>query len=248
MNYPELTQKKFLIDKHRPLPADLVRNLDEWFRVELTYTSNAIEGNTLTRQETAVVLEKGITVAGKSLVEHLEATNHAEALDFVKALAQNSSYQISEKDVLAIHALILKGINDKNAGGYRSVAVRIAGSRVVMPNPIKVPELMDKFINWLQTKHDLHPVDFAAQAHYQLVTIHPFVDGNGRTARLLMNLILWQNGYPPALIRKEDRLAYINSLEHAQMGGSLEPYQQIIMQAVERTLDIYLKAIKDSEI
>ncbi len=244
MNYDRLTQKKQQLDSFRPLPLALTRNLEDWFKVELTYTSNAIEGNTLTRRETAVVIEKGLTVGGKSLKEHLEATNHAHALDFVHSLIKKNPAQFTAKDVLGIHNIILKGVDDENAGHYRSVPVRISGAMVVLPNPRKVLDLMDDFQTWLTAKHDLHPVAFAGEAHYRLVSIHPFVDGNGRTARLLMNLLLMMAGYPPAIIRKRDRLAYIASLEKAQLGGSKEPYEKIISKAAERSLDIYLKAAR----
>ncbi|MGB6229118.1 MAG: Fic family protein [Litorimonas sp.] len=245
MNWDALTQKKEQLDAYRPLPPALVQNLDEWFRVELTYTSNAIEGNTLTRRETALVVEKGLTVGGKSLTEHLEATNHAAALDWVRQQVSRAPDEVTVNDILHLHTVILKGIDDANAGIIRSVPVRISGSRAVMPNPRKVPDLMDAFAAWLQSASDLHPAEFAAMAHYELVSIHPFVDGNGRTARLLMNMILMMQGYPPAIIRKRDRLAYITALETAQTGGSLERYLKIIAKAVERSLDIYLKAMTD---
>jgi cell filamentation protein, protein adenylyltransferase len=244
MNYDNLTLKKQELDQYRPLPHALCRNLEDWFRIELTYTSNGIEGNTLTRQETALVVEKGLTVGGKSLKEHLEAANHAAALDWMHHLISRSSSSISEDIILQIHKLILKGIDDDNAGYYRSVPVRIAGSAVILPNARKVPSLMKEFVGWI-AKADLHPVQFAAEAHYELVTIHPFIDGNGRTARLLMNLILMMCGYPPAIIRKRDRLAYIKSLEQAQLGGSKEDYLILIAKAVNRSLDIYLKAVKN---
>ena len=242
MIYEKLTKLKKQLDTFRQLPAALARNLDEWFKVELTFTSNAIEGNTLTRRETAVVIEKGLTVGGKSLREYLEATNHAKAIDFVRSLISKKTP--SEKDVLAIHEVILKGIDNDHAGYYRSVPVRISGSRVVLPNPRKVPDLMDEFSAWLRSKHGLHPVEFAGEAHYRLVTIHPFVDGNGRTARLLMNLILMMHAYPPAIIRKRDRLAYIGALEKAQTGGAKTDYEKLIAKAVERSLDLYLKAVQ----
>ncbi len=159
----------------------------DWFRVELTYTSNAIEGNTLTRRETALVVEKGLTVGGKSLIEHLEATNHAHALDWVREQVTRQSANLKKEDILHIHDVILKGIDDANAGHYRSVPVRISGSSVVLPNPIKVSDLMQDFAQWLANEQGLHPVELVAEAHYRLVTIHPFVDGNGRSARLLMN-------------------------------------------------------------
>ncbi len=244
MDYSALSEKKRRLDGFRPLPVALVDNLDAWFRVELTYTSNAIEGNTLTRRETALVVEKGLTVGGKTLVEHLEASNHAKAIDWIYGQTSRRPEQLVEQDILGLHAIVLKAIDDTNAGRYRNVAVRIAGSPVVLPNPAKVPELMKMFQDWLSTSGDLHPVARAAEAHYRLVTIHPFVDGNGRAARLLMNLILLMDGYPPALIRKRDRLAYIASLEKAQLGGSSEAYLKLIAKAVDRTLDIYLSAAR----
>jgi len=242
MNLDKLSTKKKRLDQQSPLPDALVRNLDEWFRVELTFTSNALEGNTLTRQETALVVEKGLTVGGKTLVEHLEATNHARALDWVNAQIKRSPQELSEKDILFIHALVLKSIADEHAGYYRREPIRISGSTVAMPNPLKVPDLMAQLQAWLNSSTDLHPVELAAEAHYRLVTIHPFVDGNGRTARLLMNLILMMLGYPPAIIRKRDRLTYINALEKAQLGGSKADYFTLIAKAVDRSLNIYLKA------
>lgn len=243
MKFNKLTNKKNRLDGFRPLPEALIRNLDDWFRVELTYTSNAIEGNTLTRRETALVVEKGLTVGGKSLIEHLEATNHAHALDWVKEQVKRKPTSLTEKDILHIHDVILKGIDDANAGHYRSIAVRISGSAVILPNPRKVPDLMQDFVEWLSHNQRLHPIELAAEAHYRLVTIHPFVDGNGRTARLLMNMILLMSGYPAAIIRKHDRLAYISSLEKAQLGGLKDDYFKIIAKAVDRSLDIYLKAM-----
>lgn len=244
MNLDALTEKKVRLDQYRPLPPDLVRNLEEWYRVELTFTSNAIEGNTLTRRETALVLEKGLTVGGKSLREHLEAANHARAIDWVRAQIDRKPMDLGERDILEIHAMILRGIDDTNAGRYRNIAVRIAGSTVVLPNPMKVPELMADFAAWLAGANDLHPVALAAEAHYRLVTIHPFVDGNGRTARLLMNLLLMMADYPPAIIQKRERLAYIGALEKAQTGGPKEDYEALVCRAVERSLDLYLKAVE----
>jgi Fic family protein len=242
VNVNKLSVKKERLDAYRPLPPELVRNLEEWFVIELTYTSNALEGNTLTRKETAAVVEKGLTVGGKTLVEHLEATNHAKAFKDVVRLAQTPTAELRGVDVLQLHEAVLRGIDDSNAGQYRRIPVRISGSPVILPNPVKVPDLMDAFIEWIVSNSESHPVELAAEVHYQLVTIHPFVDGNGRTARLLMNLILMQNGYPPAIIRTRDRLKYIGGLEKAQLGGSKEGYNQVIAAAVDRSLDIYLKA------
>lgn len=239
-----LTEKKRKLDGYRPLPSPIVTNLQEWFKVELTYTSNAIEGNTLNRKETALVVEEGITVRGKTLKEHLEAINHADAMDFIQGLVRKKREDITQRDVLDIHALILKKIDDENAGRYRNVAVRIRGADVILPNPMKVPELMDEFFVWLQGKNVDHPVTIAADAHLRLVSIHPFVDGNGRTARLLLNLLLMQTGYPPALVRKEDRDIYIDSIEKAQLTNQREDYYKVIYRAIDRSLDIYLDAVE----
>lgn len=239
-----LTEKKQKLDGYRPLSSTLVNNLEEWFRVELTYTSNAIEGNTLTRKETALVVEDGITVRGKTLKEHLEAINHAEALDFIKELVKKKRQEITEQEVLDIHALILKKIDDDNAGRYRNIAVRIKGTDIILPNHLKIPELMEDFFAWLRGKNNDHAVKIAADAHIKLVSIHPFSDGNGRTARLLMNLLLIQKGYPPALVRKEDREMYINSIGKAQLSEDFSDYYKIIYRAIDRSLDIYLDAIE----
>jgi Fic family protein len=244
MNYDLLTQKKKDLDKLRPLSAALVRNLEDWFRVELTYTSNALEGNTLTRRETAVIIEKGLTVGGKTLKEHLEATNHAKALDYLYGMVPSKPSRITIKDLLTLHEIILKGLDDENAGCFRNIPVRISGSTMVMPNSRRVPDLMAEFQLWLTGKHSLHPVALAGEAHYRLVTIHPFVDGNGRTARLLMNLLLMMSGYPPAIIRLRDRLGYLGALEKAQLGGSKADYEKLIAQAVDCSLNIVLQAAK----
>lgn len=237
-----ISQKKQRLDALQPLPVAQIKNLDDWYRVELTYTSNAIEGNTLSRRETALVVEKGLTIQGKSLIEHLEAVNHAEAVDYIKELAKNSKPTgISQDTILEIHKRILSKIDDTNAGRYRNVPVRVTGSSTVFPNHLRVAELMTEFINNLHDKAKAeHPIILAAYAHFVFVGIHPFVDGNGRTSRLLMNLILEQSGYPPAIIRKEDRLKYINSLETGRSSGSLDDFNKIVGEAVEHSLDIYL--------
>lgn len=240
--FEKLIKKKEELDKYRPLPPELVKNLEEWLDVELTYTSNAIEGNTLSRMETALVIEKGITVEGKSLQEHLEAINHKKALEYIRELAKKGHQFIEEKDILYIHGLILKGINDQWAGRYRQVLVRISGSNVELPDYIKVPSLMKDFMRWLQSIQGEHPVKIAVDAHYKLVSIHPWIDGNGRTSRLLMDLILIQHGYPPAIIRKEERRRYLSSIEEAQLGGSLQKFYDLMIEAEDRTLDIYLSA------
>lgn len=238
-------QKRKDLDGHRPFPPEFSKNIEEWFRIELTYTSNAIEGNTLTRQETALVVEKGLTVAGKTLVEQLEAVNHAKAWDFIQTLREKSRQETTEQKLLDIHTIILHGIDDENAGCYRRVPVRIAGSTVVMPNPLKVPTLMQDMMTWLHGHLTTHPATFAADAHLQFVSIHPFVDGNGRVGRLLMDLLLMQAGLPPALIRKEDRLEYIKAIEQSQLGRGSEKYYHVIYTAIIRSMDEMLKMLEE---
>lgn len=243
-----LQARKQRLDKYKPFPNELIKNLQEWFRIELTYTSNAIEGNTLTRQETALVVEEGITIEGKSLTEHQEAINHAQAMDFIQTLINKKKHELNTRDILNIHSIILNKIDDVNKGKYRTVAVRLRGSETILPNPLKVPELMEDFIKWIQNDTSDHPVKIAIDAHFKLVSIHPFVDGNGRTARLLMNLLLMQEGYPPAIIRKEDQNLYINSLEKGQTKGNLDNYYNLMIEAADRSLNIYLEALEPKRV
>jgi len=241
-----IQEKKKKLDKYKPFSKEFIKNIEEWYKIELTYTSNAIEGNTLTRQETALIVEKGITVKGKSITEHLEAINHAKAYQYIQELNLRSIKEINQRIILDIHALILKNIDTGNAGTYRNIPVRIAGSTVTLPNPLKVPELMKEFIIWLhQTKDNI--VKIAVDAHFKLVTIHPFVDGNGRTARLLMNLILTTAGYPPAIVNKEDRKEYIDSIEKGQLSNNLSDYYFFIFKSVNKSLDIFLKTLGKKE-
>ena len=243
MDLQKLTKKQKKLDALRPLPHEAVEKLSKWFDIELTYTSNAIEGNTLTRQETAVVIEKGITVKGKSIREHLEAINHKDALHYIRTLAKKKHTELTEFEIKNIHQLILKGNDDEWAGRYRKIGVKIGGNDVEFSHAMQVPEHMEEFIGWLR-EDDMHPVMLAAEAHYRLVSIHPFVDGNGRTSRLLMNLILIQYGYPMAIIRKEDRLDYVNSLEKAQMGGKKDDFYDVILKAVDRSFDVYFDILQ----
>lgn len=238
-----VAEKKIQLDAYRPLPKALVKNLQQWFAIEQTYTSNALEGNTLTRNETALVVEKGITIAGKPLKDHLEAVNYAIALNFIHDLINKPRASLVITDILDIHRIILKSIDDEHAGVFRRIAVKIAGSHVILPDPIKVPDLMNEFMQWLTTTSD-NPIIIAAQAHYRLVAIHPFVDGNGRTARLLMNLLLMQEGYPPAIITMEHRKAYLEALEKADATQNYADFYRLIAQSVEHSLGMYLEAAK----
>lgn len=215
--------------------------LNKWLKTELAYTSNAIEGNTLTRKETTLAIEENITSGSKPINDYLEARNHANAYDFILGQATGKN-KITEQTALQIHKLILSGIDDMNAGFYRSVRVRILGLQTILPNPVKVPELMKEFGAWL-TSAEENSIDKAIEAHYRLVSIHPFVDGNGRTARLLMNLILMQDGYCPIIIRPIDRKRYLSALETRQTKDNVTPYTNFMLAALNRSLKIVIDAL-----
>ena len=240
-----IDQKKVRLDAYRPFPQGIIKNLGEWFRIETTATSNALEGNTLTSSETAMVVEKGLTIGGKTVQEHLEAINHAHAFDYMVSLAKKNKSELTLREILSIHKLVLSNIHDEHAGVLRKIAVKISGSSVKLTDPIHVPDEMESFMKWLTTTTD-HPVLIAAQAHLKLVTIHPFFDGNGRTARLLMNLLLMQAGYPPAIISPTIRPEYIASLEVSQLQNNDDRFNTLILKAVEESLDIYLEHLEKS--
>ncbi len=240
--FARLDEKKKRLDTCRPLPQSVVAKLEEYFRVDWTYNSNAIEGSTITLAETRAILLDGITVNGKPLREHLEVINHSHAIDFVQGLA-NASEPLTETTIRQIHSLILRTIDDENAGSYRRVNVRISGSSFVPPDVSLVAPLMNDFVEWLRKNSaGLHPVEQAALAHFKLVNIHPFIDGNGRTARLLMNLILLRTGFPPAVIQLEDRALYYQALHQADTGDTRD-FIILVANSVEQSLEVYLGAL-----
>lgn len=240
MNYDNLTKKQKAFGAHYPLPLDIEERLYQWLRIELTYTSNAIEGSSLSRRETERVLtEKQRLRYAKGQLNIFEATNHAAAFDWVYARAARKD-NITEHDILAIHNHILANIDDTHAGCYRSSRVRIGGSVVIFPNPLRVPDHMMTLIAWYEEqKTKLHPVQLAADMHYRLVKIHPFIDGNGRTSRLLMNLILMQQGYPCAIITPDESEEYLAVLEHVHATDELVKFEEFIARVVDRSFDEY---------
>jgi Fic family protein len=242
-----IDQKLQLIQAKRPLSAQLVKKLKEQFSFDLTYNSNAIEGNKLTLKETYLVINDGMTVKGKSLKDHLEAKNHNEAVHFLyKLVEHDKKHPISEQLIRSLQHLIIKEIEDSDAGRYRQGNVLITGSSHKPPDAFKIPKLMEDLTAWIKkSTGKLHPVQLAALAHHKLVNIHPFTDGNGRTARLFMNLILMQKGYPMVVILKNDRQKYYRALEKADK-GSTDDIEKFIAQAVERSMNIYLKAIEST--
>lgn len=227
-------------DAARPIPPATLAQFRQDWEVLLTYHSNAIEGNTLTLGETKAILLDGITISGKPLREILEVVNHREALRVMTRLATHKA-PLAESEILELHRTILTGIQSDDAGRYRTVRVRVAGSMRVFPNPAKVPDLMAAFVNDVNALQ-VHPVVIAARAHYGLVAIHPFVDGNGRTARLLMNLLLLRDDYPPALLPIDLRAQYYDALESANT-GDLEPFLTLIAGAVAASLERALEVV-----
>jgi Fic family protein len=230
-------EKKAQLDAMRPLDAAALLNLRKYYDLELTYTSNAIEGNTLTARETAEVIEHGVTIAGKRLRDHLEAVDHFEALQWVRGLAAQPA-PLSEAVVTELHRRIVARSQPEIAGAYSTLPRRILGSGVVFPNPAKIPDLMAAFGARLETSAP--SPESALEAHLRLVSIHPFSDGNGRTARLLMNLILLRAGYPPVAVRPEDRLEYLAAIESAQLSGDAATYNHFMMQRLSDTLTEYI--------
>ena len=207
--------------------------LYKWLKSELAYTSNNIEGNTLTRKETRLVIEEDITSSSKPFVHYQEAVNHAKAFDYIIDILKSKA-TINENTVLEIHKRLLSGIDDYNAGFYRNCPVRISGSRVILPNPMKVPDLMKEF--WGKYKSSTKIEDII-KTHLDFVSIHPFSDGNGRCARLLMNLLLMQNGFCPIIIRPRDRKRYINSIEKAQLTDDIDDYMKFMVTRLSQSFD-----------
>lgn len=239
----ELDRKKKILDQSQ-LPSASVQSLVDDFRLRYSHETTAIEGNTLTLREAQAVLEEGVTIHGKSLREHLEIINSNESLDFIEAAVKNGE-PVTERLIRRFHEILMKGILKEEAGLYRRIPVYIRGARHVPPNSVKIPQLMAEFEAWLQGSKGMHPVVLAAKAHIRLARIHPFVDGNGRVCRLLVNCILMQHGYPPALYRSENRDAYMNALDEVESGNE-ESFIRVTEEATEWTMDRYLHLVSET--
>jgi Fic family protein len=239
-----LTDKLKKLNELRPLSPELVIKLKEKFEIEMTYNSNAIEGNTLTLKETALVLQHGITVKGKPLKDHLEAKNHKEALEFLYDLVdQNERFTFGEYMIKSLHALVEKESNASISGKYREVDVFIIGSDHTPPSALDVPSEMKDLVQWANDnfkKVDI--IEFSAILHHKFVHIHPFNDGNGRTGRLIMNIFLMHYGFPLVIIQKNDRLKYYNALSLADV-GKYEMLVNFVGQSVLRSLNLYLDTL-----
>ncbi len=229
----------------KPSRGTQLSKLYESFAIEYTYESNRIEGNTFSLQDTYLVINQGLTISGKSVQEHLEAINHDEAIEFITDMATNK-IEITEYRLKQIHHLVLKGIDRKNAGVYRTVPVRIGGSSHMPPEPYLLSKMMEDLFHFYETeKKRMHPILLAAEMHERLVSIHPFIDGNGRTARLLMNLILLKNGYEIAILKgsNSDRMEYYKALEAVQKDANPEPFHLLVAKTVKESLAAHLKMV-----
>jgi Fic family protein len=241
-----IDEKKARLDALRPIPAIALKSIKESLTYEWTYNSNSIEGNTITLQETQLIIEEGITVKGKSLREHFETLNHHDAIEYVESLVDAAS-ALAAKDVLDVHALVLQRIEKEYAGRYRTSGVRITNANFTPPNALKVDELMEELLAWVNTDAAaLHPLLRATVFHHRFVWIHPFFDGNGRTVRLLYNLLLMRDGFPPAIILANDRKKYYDALNKANF-GDYSKLLLLVMQAEERSLDIYLSSLENRQ-
>ncbi len=240
-HFDKVDDLKKQLDSKRPIPKATLKSLQESINLEWTYNSNGIEGNTLTLKETQVVLE-GITIGGKTVKEHLEAINHEHAIKYLNELVTNKKV-ITEWNIKNIHELVLKEIDNANAGKYRSENVTIKGTTHIPPDYLIVPELMEKLIENFESWKEYHPVVQAALLHGELVKIHPFVDGNGRTSRLVMNLVLMNSGYLPIVIKKESRLKYYEALDKAHITSDYTDFIKLVNELEIEMLNKYLSLV-----
>ena len=244
--FERLYHKKQHLQSSRPLPAIALNKIRESLSIEWTYNSNSIEGNTMSLRETQMVLQEGITVKGKSLREHFETHNHDKAIDYLYSII-NETYILRSIDILSLHGLVLRSIEEDFAGRIRNGGVRITGANFTPPNANKVPDLLDELIDFINTNPlNLNAIELATIFHHKLVWIHPFFDGNGRTVRLSMNLLLMRCGFPPAIILKNDRKKYYEALNQAN-NGNYQKLTLLMCQSLERTLNIYSNALPDTD-
>jgi len=237
----EIDDLKKEIDSYRPFNKQLLNELQQFYRIGFTYSSNALEGNSLTESETKVIIEDGLTIGGKTIREHSEVLGHSEAYTYLNTLTKNSI--ITESNILELHRLFYYRIDAKKAGKYRKQQVYISGTDYLPPKYKEIPGLMKEFVLSIsELKETLHPVALAAKLHERIATIHPFVDGNGRTARLVMNLFLLQKGYPIIIIPPILRNDYIASIRLANTGNT-EPFFNFISYVEYESSKDYLRLL-----
>ncbi len=239
--FTRIDLKKEKLDACRPLTPGETARLGDEFMIEFTYNSNAIEGNTLTLQETALVLE-GITIDQKPLKDHLEAVGHRDAFVYVQQLVSNK-VPLKERIIKEIHSLVLMD-QPEDKGIYRRIPVRIMGAAHEPPQPYIIPKKMEQLIEDCNKKRGtMHPLERIAWFHLVFEGIHPFIDGNGRTGRLIMNFDLMQNGYPPVNIKFADRKRYYDAFDNYYRDGDADSMVMMISQYVEERLDHYLEVL-----
>ncbi|MDI5950096.1 Fic family protein [Flavobacterium yafengii] len=244
--FERLYEKKQVLQTSRPLPNIALHKIRESLSIEWTYNSNSIEGNTMSLRETQMVIQEGITIKGKSLREHFETHNHDKAIDYLYSIV-NDDYNLRSIDILSLHGLVLRSIEDDFAGRIRNGGVRITGANFTPPNANKVLDLLDELIDFINTNPlQLNDIELATVFHHKLIWIHPFFDGNGRTVRLAMNLLLMRSGFPPAIILKNDRKKYYEALNQAN-GGNYQKLTLLMCQSLERTLNIYINALPGND-
>ncbi len=238
---------KSLIDRNRPFDSFQLKELDNYFRIGFTYSSNTIEGNTLTLTETKILLEDGITVGGKPIKDYYEAAGHAEAYDYMLSIARTEQIEITEAIIKRLHYLFYHKVDQEEAGQYRKIQVYLSGTEYLPPGPEEVPYFMEDFTNQMRRSQSLlHPIEFAALCHKRLVDIHPFRDGNGRTARLLMNLVLVNAGYGITSIPPVLRNEYISALVVSQRehNPDTDPFIKLIAECVIETERDYCRLLR----
>lgn len=241
--WERIEKKRKRLTSLRPLDKHQLELIKKQLEIEYVYNSTSIEGNTLSLNETRLILEEGITIKGKSLREHLDVTNQMEAMKFIEILVKKRNKVVKVDDVLELHQITLKGISNQWAGKYKTSQNRILGSRLKTTPPYQVPEEMRHLVKAInRNPYKYNAIELAAYVHHELVRIHPFLDGNGRAARLLANLILLRKGYPPNIILNKDRKKYFDSLEKAHF-GDLKVFMNFFARGVERSLSLYLNAL-----
>lgn len=242
--FAALDALKVKLDANRPLPPHIVSQLHEDIRIRFTYHSNAIEGNTLTIYETKAVLEDGITIGGKSMREHLETIDHSHAIEYLETLVLQNE-PLSERVLKEMHNIIMRNIDNANAGKYRDLNVMITGASHVPPSATQVPEKMEEFFHWYEAEREfLHPVELAARVHADFVNIHPFKDGNGRTARLIMNLELMKAGFPTVIIPVESRPEYYKNLDISATQGDYSPFTAQVADLTAKSFEPYWRLLE----
>lgn len=238
--FNEIDELQKKINELRPLSEHQLKQIKEYYRIGLTYSSNALEGNSLTETETKVVLEDGLTINGKPLRDHFEAIGHSDAYDFLYTNIKNKEF--FQETIKQLHHLFYFRINERWAGKYRDQKVFLSGSKYSCPKPEEVQTLMQQFVEqYGKLKPEIHPVEWAAKVHKEFVFIHPFIDGNGRVARLLMNLVLLQAGFEIAIIPPILRADYINALEKAHVDDA--DFILFIARCVKETQQDYIRML-----